>query len=539
MNVREQVASAHVVILGAGIMQVPALRRAREICAEVTAVDGNPEAPGRSISHHFVHADISNPDQVLDALLGARPTRKYAGVLTVGTDFSTSVAAVAAALGLPGLNAEVAAAARDKLLMRTAFLEAAVPSPPFIAAAPGAVATPDFPGPWVVKPRRSMGARGVQLVSDGTELSSAVDTAARFDPDGACIVEGMISGPEFSIDALVHDGIATICGIADRQIGLPPAFVELGHTLPSSYRQLEQDSLVSVFVRGVQALGIRSGAAKGDVFLTSHGPVIGEIAARLSGGFMSGWTFPAATGLESIDGAIAEAIGADHREIMSPGVRGGLGSSAERGILGLPGRLTRVRGIERVESQVGHLLTYRSVADNAVSTFPRSNVEKLGNIIFTGRTPSEADERAEAALRLLLAEYSADSPEARQTVAFLLGQDSRQDAYPRLRTVLPRTFPGADSESMRQMAATSLPGTGPIALGHTTQLETVPGVDWFHRTIRESLNLLERLGVIRKTAHDGPLDPWVWHALMRGGASGALFAVASCTRDTPAFGSAG
>jgi hypothetical protein len=338
---------------------------------------------------------------------------------------------------------------------------------------------------------------------------------------------------------LVHDGIATICGIADRQIGLPPAFVELGHTLPSSYPQLVQDSLVSVFVRGVQALGIRSGAAKGDVFLSPNGPVIGEIAARLSGGFMSGWTYPAATGIQSIDGAIAEAIGADHRELMAPGVPGGVGASAERGILGLPGLLTHIRGLDEMDSLEGHLLTHRSVADNAVSTFPRSNVEKLGNIIFTGFTAGDADKRAEAALRLLLPEYSADSPEAGQTLAFLLGQDTRQDAYPRLRTVLPRMFPGADSKRMRQMAATSVPGSGPITLGHAPQLETLPGVDRFQRTIRESLNLLERLGAIRKATGEGPLDPWIWQALMRGGASGALFAVASCRRDTVVLGSAG
>ena len=44
------------------------------------------------------------------------------------------------------------------------------------------------------------------------------------------------------------------------------------------------------FEKGVKALGLSWGAAKGDVKYSRGRAVIGEIASRLSGGYMSGWT---------------------------------------------------------------------------------------------------------------------------------------------------------------------------------------------------------------------------------------------------------
>ena len=47
------------------------------------------------------------------------------------------------------------------------------------------------------------------------------------------------------------------------------------------------DNAVEVMKQGIKALGITIGAAKGDIKVTSQGAKIVELAARLSGGFMS------------------------------------------------------------------------------------------------------------------------------------------------------------------------------------------------------------------------------------------------------------
>jgi len=60
---------------------------------------------------------------------------------------------------------------------------------------------------------------------------------------------------------------------------------------------------------GIKALGINMGCAKGDIKITSDGPKIGELAARLSGGFMSAYTYPLSTGVDLMRAAIEIALG--------------------------------------------------------------------------------------------------------------------------------------------------------------------------------------------------------------------------------------
>ena len=58
--------------------------------------------------------------------------------------------------------------------------------------------------------------------------------------------------------------------------------------MPSILPDKVLENAVDVFKQAIRAIGINIGAAKGDVKITKDGAKIVEIAARLSGGFMSG-----------------------------------------------------------------------------------------------------------------------------------------------------------------------------------------------------------------------------------------------------------
>ncbi|MFP4011158.1 MAG: ATP-grasp domain-containing protein, partial [Spirochaetaceae bacterium] len=289
-----------ILVLGAGIMQIPALETARRNGWRLIVADGNPDAPGRHLADAFHAVDLSDEEGLLELARDYRNHGQLDGVFTAGTDFSTSVAYVAESLGLPGLDYESARNARDKFRMRRVLREAGVPAPAFVEVQ-GVVdlradSLPTFP--LVVKPVDNMGARGVRRVDTPAELEEAVPEALRFSRSGRVVVEEFISGPEFSIDALVVDGTLHLCGIADRHIRFPPYFIEVGHTMPTERSEADQQRIAGVLEAAAQALGIRNGAAKGDIFLTDNGPMVGEVAARLSGGYMSGWTYPYSSGVE-------------------------------------------------------------------------------------------------------------------------------------------------------------------------------------------------------------------------------------------------
>ena len=89
-------------------------------------------------------------------------------------------------------------------------------------------------------------------------------------------------------------------------------------------------------------VGLTHGAAKGDVKLTASGPMIGEIAGRLSGGYMSGWTFPYSSGIDLTGAALDLAVG-DRPRTLEPTVSW---VSAERAWISIPGVVESVSGYE-------------------------------------------------------------------------------------------------------------------------------------------------------------------------------------------------
>ena len=120
-----------ILILGAGIMQEPAVRIARRKGWRVILADANPQAPARAMADLFVCIDLKDRDGLLAFARSIRTSSGLDGVFTAGTDFSSSVAWVAEKLGLPGIPYCVAMKATDKCLMREAFAAADVPSPRF------------------------------------------------------------------------------------------------------------------------------------------------------------------------------------------------------------------------------------------------------------------------------------------------------------------------------------------------------------------------------------------------------------------------
>jgi biotin carboxylase len=402
-------------LLGGGPMQMPVIDWAHKLGLAVVCFDGKADVPGREQADTFVVCDISDKDLCLAKAREVGDTRPVNGVLTVGTDFSTTVAWVAQGLGLPGIPFEVALRAKDKGLMRECFAHAGVGSPQFsVWTRDHAPVIPTFGFPCVVKPADSMGARGVVLVHGDSELPAALDQACRFSPTGRGVVEQYIDGPEFSLDAIVENGVVHRLGLADRHIVFAPHFVEIGHSFPSAADPSDVEALWTEFERGIRAIGITRGAAKGDVKLSRSGPKIGEIAARLSGGYMSGWTYPLSSGrsatLWAIEACLGRSLSPQSPDLFRPVV--------ERAWISLPGIVRQVSGLAAVQALAGVEHVFVGLSAGRRMVFPTNNVEKAGNLVCTGATLEQAEQTARLARNLLKIELEAGNAETNE---FLFG----------------------------------------------------------------------------------------------------------------------
>ncbi len=415
-----QAQTSAVFILGGGVMQLPAIQAARSLGCRVHVADGNPECPGASRADQFHHVDLRDREGLIETARGI-PALK--GVFTAGTDFSTSVAAVTEALGLPGIPYESSLDATDKARMRAVLAAAGLPVPRFTAIRDTGEldrSCRDLAFPLVVKPADSMGARGVRRVNDPTLLKEAVEQALPFSRSGTAIVEEFIPGQEFSLDAIVVDGKVRITGVALRHIFFPPHFVEMGHTIPAILSREDRNLLEKTFAAAVRALGINRGAAKGDLFLDLSGKtaraVVGEVAARLSGGYMSGWTYPLATGIPLTEIGIRVALGENPGDaLFTPKYENYV---AERALISCPGVIRAVEVPEKTPPGVEELFIRYRPGDTVRP--PSNNVEKIANAIARDINPEAAEDHALRALDQIVVRLE---PGNRETETFLFSRD--------------------------------------------------------------------------------------------------------------------
>ena len=421
-----------IIILGAGVMQGPAINIAKELGFYTIALDGSSSAPCVSMADRYEEIDLKDKESIETFARSIQSKTGRLGIMTAGTDFSASVAWVAEKLGLPGIPYETALNASDKSRMRECFKKASLPSPDFFTIIKKDLQSFStllddavFRFPLVIKPVDNMGSRGCRRIDSMEEFEEAAKTAIGFSRSGRAIVEKFMDGPEFSVDAIVHHGKITICGLADRHIYFPPYFIEMGHTMPTIINEEKQKALLDTFSAGIHALGLdakeNTAAAKGDIKLTSKGPMIGEIAARLSGGYMSGWTYPYSSGALPIKAAILAAMGFEPDGLI-PSKKW---TCAERAFISIPGTVKQIIGIEKWGSK--EPVSGFTEADNINNfflrikegdkvSFPENNVTKCGNIIASAPDRETAVSSAEAAARSILIRLD---PKDRQTADFL------------------------------------------------------------------------------------------------------------------------
>ena len=326
--------------VGAGEEAVLGIQRAKEMGVRVIASDGNPDAPG------FRYADVAVTVDTYKAQATANEASRLAqldrihGAIAMCVDVPMTVAAVQHALGVPEVPAspDVAEFGGNKMLQYQKLRMADIPVPETYAVATAERLAawrrnrdnvqgriyPDGPWrQWVVKPVDGRGARGVIRLLDGVETGWAFEKAKDESRWGGVIVQEWIEGPQVSTEAvLFKDNCSVSVAVLDRNYEYleryQPYVIENGATGPSVLSATQVDALERLTVAAGRALGVRQGTIKGDLVWGPYGPVLIELALRLSGGYMSTEAIPMATGVDLVEAAIRLALGEsiDRRDLL-------------------------------------------------------------------------------------------------------------------------------------------------------------------------------------------------------------------------------
>lgn len=299
-----------ILIFGAGINQLTLIEAANELGVISVVIDPNSDAPGKKIADWFYC--IAGDDY--------EGTKKIAikhnvnGIVTSQMENPLRLmACLADELGYIFNSPEVVKKSRNKYLMKTAFLANNIP------CAKGKIFTPDeaiLPESLndlafllILKPSDSYSSRGVYKINNFEELNLFIAKARSFSSDNSVIVEEFIEGPEYSIESITYNGETTIVQYTEKIITPFPNTVEIGHIQPAEFSQEQKLQIDAIVKNAVRALGIDNSASHTELKLTTQGPKIIEIGARLGGDFIPSYLTLASTGVNMDKAAIKVALG--------------------------------------------------------------------------------------------------------------------------------------------------------------------------------------------------------------------------------------
>ena len=384
-----------IMILGASILQLPAIQKAMEMGLKVVALDMNPDAVGFNVPG-VVKEVISTIE--IDAAVEAAKRHKIDGVMTLATDMPMrTVAAVAKECGLVGVTEETAVKATDKSVMREALKAAGVPVPKFFRVTSideYKTAVDQIVGPFMVKPADSSGSRGILKVEDRSDLDSAYNYTKQFSHNGIVVVEECMIGPEVSVETLAIDGEVQVIQITDKITTGAPHFVEMGHTQPTRLDCAEEIEKVAIAAN--KAVGIENGPSHTEIIVTKDGPKIVEIGARLGGDCITTHLVPLSTGVNMVEACIRIALG--EKPDITPTLRCG---SAIRYFKQHAGVVKTIEGLEDAEKMTG--VKQISIVHGVGETITEitDSGSRMGFVITQGTDAGDAASKCEKVLEII------------------------------------------------------------------------------------------------------------------------------------------
>lgn len=376
-------------ILGASILQLPAIKKAQEMGLDVIAVDMNPDAIGFK-EEGVTKVLISTIDT--PKIVEAARHYKIDGIMTLCTDMPMqAVAAVCEDLGLVGVSRQTALNATNKAEMRQCFKAHGVPIPDFYIVRERNEfmdAAKNFTSKFMVKPADNSGNRGVELITDISNmevLNQAFDYSKQYSRDGRVLLEEYMDGDEFSVETMSIDGECRVIQITDKLTSGAPYFVEMGHTQPTRYNEEIRNRISEVTKAGVKALGITYGPSHTEIKLTSAGPKIVEIGARLGGDCITTHLVPLSTGVNIVEANIRIALG------EKPDLKVKFDKGAAIRFLHSPsGILKSIKGVELAEHISGIIEVgfFKKIGDKVPVL--HNSLDRVGYVIAQCDTREEA-----------------------------------------------------------------------------------------------------------------------------------------------------
>ncbi len=270
-----------ILILGAGIYQVPLIKTAKRLGLYTIVASIPGDYPGFELADKVYYENTTDHRKIL----AIARREKIDGIITTGTDVAViTIGRICDTLGLTGLSAHSAAIATDKLKMKTCYEKFGVRTARFRRIAfedeDYAAQVSALTLPVMFKSVDSSGSRGIVKVNAPSEFESARNTVLENTRSDYFIVEEYIEGEEFGAQAFVRDGKIQFILPHGDYVFKGDTGVPIGHFAPY---QLDPEVLEDTREQlrlAIQAMELDNCAINADFILSGGKTYVLEIGGR-------------------------------------------------------------------------------------------------------------------------------------------------------------------------------------------------------------------------------------------------------------------
>ncbi len=267
-------------IMGAGIYQVPLIKKAHEMGIYTIAVSIPGNYPGFAYADEVLYIDTVDYESVT----AAAKEKGIDGIMTTGTDVAViTIGKVCDELGLRGLSFEAAKVASNKIRMKEKYEEYGVRTARFREVSFDddlAEKTAGLNFPLIFKSVDSSGSRGIVRVDTPDAFEATREIVRQNTHFDHFIIEEFIEGKEFGAQAYVQDGKVEFILPHGDYVFQGDTGVPIGHFAPYDVsEEVLADARVQL-ERAIAAMGLDNCAINADFILKDDKTYVLEIGGR-------------------------------------------------------------------------------------------------------------------------------------------------------------------------------------------------------------------------------------------------------------------
>ena len=225
-------------------------------------------------------------------------------------------------------------------------------------------------------------------------VDRAYEYSKKYSRSGDLVVEEYLEGPEVSVETLSLDGECHVIQITDKMTTGAPYFVETGHSQPSMLPANIQLKIMEVAVAANRSIGIENGPSHTEIKVTSEGPKIIELGARLGGDNITTHLVPLSTGVNMVECCIKIALG-ETPDYKTKHYK----ASAIRYLESKEGVIQKIEGVQNAGKIEGikQISIVHGVGEHIKQV--RSSVDRIGFVIAQADSAVEAMKKCENAIK--------------------------------------------------------------------------------------------------------------------------------------------